>query len=598
MATQILVMFAMLVGGLAFFLYGMSAMSGGLEKMAGGKLEQTMNRVTSNDLSGFFLGAGITVAIQSSSAMTVMLVGLVNSGILEFSNTFSMIMGSNVGTTLTAWLLSLAGIGDGNFFITLLQPMTFAPILAFIGIAMRMMSKTEKKQNLGMIFIGFAILMYGMELMSDSMASVRTLDGFDTFLATLESPIVALLISTVFTGIIQSSAATIGIVQALALAGGITWEMAIPLVLGANIGTCVTALLSAVGTNKNAKRVVVMHFSVNVFGSLLCMVIMYIMKAFGISILNAEIAMVGVAVIHTMFNTFNTIILLPLKKILIKFCEKIIPDKEEKAHTVFLDERIFNNLPLAVSECKRLTCEMAEHAKDSVSKAIDVFRNYDTEAIEFIRSEESLIDKFEDKLGTYLVRLSNSELGETTSHQIARMLHSIGDFERIGDHALNICALAEEMHTKGINFSSQAMHELDVVTAAITEIVNMTVESFINDDVELASHVEPLEQVIDDLKKTLKSMHIQRLQNGECTIELGFVFTDLLTNYERISDHCSNVAVYTMQLHGELLDTTNIYAKSKALRPAFSLTITPNIKPNIKYSFLCKCYDSIKAPSF
>ena len=564
MATQILVMFAMLVGGLAFFLYGMSAMSGGLEKMAGGKLEQTMNRVTSNDLSGFFLGAGITVAIQSSSAMTVMLVGLVNSGILEFSNTFSMIMGSNVGTTLTAWLLSLAGIGDGNFFITLLQPMTFAPILAFIGIAMRMMSKTEKKQNLGMIFIGFAILMYGMELMSDSMASVRTLDGFDTFLATLESPIVALLISTVFTGIIQSSAATIGIVQALALAGGITWEMAIPLVLGANIGTCITALLSAVGTNKNAKRVVVMHFSVNVFGSLLCMVIMYIMKAFGISILNAEIAMVGVAVIHTMFNTFNTIILLPLKKILIKFCEKIIPDKEEKAHTVFLDERIFNNLPLAVSECKRLTCEMAEHAKDSVSKAIDVFRNYDTEAIEFIRSEESLIDKFEDKLGTYLVRLSNSELGETTSHQIARMLHSIGDFERIGDHALNICALAEEMHTKGINFSSQAMHELDVVTAAITEIVNMTVDSFINDDVELASHVEPLEQVIDDLKKTLKSMHIQRLQNGECTIELGFVFTDLLTNYERISDHCSNVAVYTMQLHGELLDTHKYLRKIKS----------------------------------
>ena len=564
MATQILVMFAMLVGGLAFFLYGMSAMSGGLEKMAGGKLEQTMNRVTSNDLSGFFLGAGITVAIQSSSAMTVMLVGLVNSGILEFSNTFSMIKGSNVGTTLTAWLLSLAGIGDGNFFITLLQPMTFAPILAFIGIAMRMMSKTEKKQNLGMIFIGFAILMYGMELMSDSMASVRTLDGFDTFLATLKSPIVALLISTVFTGIIQSSAATIGIVQALALAGGITWEMAIPLVLGANIGTCVTALLSAVGTNKNAKRVVVMHFSVNVFGSLLCMVIMYIMKAFGISILNAEIAMVGVAVIHTMFNTFNTIILLPLKKILIKFCEKIIPDKEEKAHTVFLDERIFNNLPLAVSECKRLTCEMAEHAKDSVSKAIDVFRNYDTEAIEFIRSEESLIDKFEDKLGTYLVRLSNSELGETTSHQIARMLHSIGDFERIGDHALNICALAEEMHTKGINFSSQAMHELDVVTDAITEIVNMTVDSFINDDVELASHVEPLEQVIDDLKKTLKSMHIQRLQNGECTIELGFVFTDLLTNYERISDHCSNVAVYTMQLHGELLDTHKYLRKIKS----------------------------------
>lgn len=555
MATQILVMTAMLLGGLAFFLFGMSAMSGGLEKMAGGKLERTMNKVTSNDFSGFLLGAGITVAIQSSSAMTVMLVGLVNSGILDFSNTFSMIMGSNVGTTLTAWLLSLAGIGDGNFFITLLQPMTFAPILAFFGIAIRMISKSEKKQQMGMIFIGFAILMYGMELMSDSMASVRTLDGFDTFLATLESPIVALIISTVFTGIIQSSAATIGIVQALALAGGITWEMAIPLVLGANIGTCVTALISAVGTNKNAKRVVVMHFSVNVFGSLLCMIIMYVLRGFGVSILNAEIAMVGVAVIHTLFNTLNTVILLPIKKLLIKFCEIVVPDKEEKAHTVFLDERIFNNIPLAVSECKRLTNEMAEHARDAIANSIDVFNNYNSETVEYIRAQETLMDKYEDKLGTYLVHLSNSELGETVSHQIARMLHSIGDFERMGDHALNICQLAEEMHEKGIKFSDDALKEISTVETAITEIVNMTVDSFIKDDDELSSHIEPLEQVIDNLKKQLKAKHIARLQKGECTIELGFIFTDLLTNFERISDHCSNVAVYTMQLKGEKLDT-------------------------------------------
>ena len=555
MATQILVMTAMLLGGLAFFLFGMSAMSGGLEKMAGGKLERTMNKVTSNDFSGFLLGAGITVAIQSSSAMTVMLVGLVNSGILDFSNTFSMIMGSNVGTTLTAWLLSLAGIGDGNFFITLLQPMTFAPILAFFGIAIRMISKSEKKQQMGMIFIGFAILMYGMELMSDSMASVRTLDGFDTFLATLESPIIALIISTVFTGIIQSSAATIGIVQALALAGGITWEMAIPLVLGANIGTCVTALISAVGTNKNAKRVVVMHFSVNVFGSLLCMIIMYVLRGFGVSILNAEIAMVGVAVIHTLFNTLNTVILLPIKKLLIKFCEIVVPDKEEKAHTVFLDERIFNNIPLAVSECKRLTNEMAEHARDAIANSIDVFNNYNAETVEYIRAQETLMDKYEDKLGTYLVHLSNSELGETVSHQIARMLHSIGDFERMGDHALNICQLAEEMHGKGIKFSADALKEISTVTSAITEILNMTVDSFIKDDGELASHIEPLEQVIDNLKKQLKAKHIARLQKGECTIELGFIFTDLLTNFERISDHCSNVAVYTMQLKGEKLDT-------------------------------------------
>lgn len=562
--TQILTMIAMLLGGLTFFLYGMSAMSGGLEQMAGGGLERTMKKVTSNDFLGFFLGAGITVAIQSSSAMTVMLVGLVNSGIMEFSNTFGMIMGSNVGTTLTAWLMSLMGLEDGNIFLTLLQPMTFAPILAFVGIILKMVSKSDKKQNLGMIFIGFAILMYGMELMSDSMASVRTLDGFDSFLASLKSPIVGLLISTAFTGVIQSSAATIGIVQALALSGGITYEMAIPLVLGANIGTCVTALISSVGTNKNAKRVVVMHFFVNVFGSVLCMIIMYVMRAFGVTILTAEIAMVGVAIVHTLFNTINTIILLPIKKLLIKFCEFVVPDKEEKTHTVFLDERIFHNTPLAVSECYRLSCEMAEIARKSIVKAINVIAHYDAATVQDIREKENLMDKYEDKLGTYLVRLSNNELGEATSHNIARMLHSIGDFERIGDHALNICKVAEEMHNKNISFSKDAMDELAVVTNAITEIMNMTVDSFITDDGETASHVEPLEQVIDKLKKELKEKHIVRLQNGECTIELGFIFTDLLSNYERISDHCSNVAVYTMQLPGNKLDTHKYLHKIKS----------------------------------
>lgn len=556
MTTQILTMTAMLLGGLAFFLYGMNIMSGGLETMAGGGLEKTMNKVAANDFLGFFLGAGITVAIQSSSAFTVMLIGLVNSGILHFGNTFGMIMGSNVGTTLTAWLLSLIGIGDGNFFITLLQPMTFAPILAFIGIIMRMMSNSDKKQNLGLIFIGFAILMYGMELMSDSMRDVRAIPGFDTFLATLKSPIAALLISTAFTGVIQSSAATIGIVQALALSGGITWQMAIPLVLGANIGTCVTALISSVGTNKNAKRVVVMHFSVNVFGSILCMIIMYVMKAFGIGILNAEIAMVGVAIVHTLFNTINTIALLPIKKLLIKFCMLVVPEKEEeKTHTVFLDERLFNNSPLAINECKRLCCEMAEHSRDSLVKSIDLIGNFDSETAEYIRLQETLTDKYEDKLGTYLVRLSNNELSENNSHSVARMLHSIGDFERISDHALNICKLAEEMHDKKISFSADALKELSVITDAVTEILNITVDSFINDNIEEAAHVEPLEQVIDKLKKQLKAMHISRLQNGDCTIELGFIFTDLLTNYERVSDHCSNIAVYTMQLPTDKLDT-------------------------------------------
>lgn len=552
--TGILTIVAMLLGGLTFFLYGMSVMSGGLEQMAGGKLERTMNKVASNDFASFFLGAGITVAIQSSSAFTVMLVGLVNSGIMDFSNTFGMIMGSNVGTTLTAWILSLTGVGEGNFFLTLLQPMTFAPILAFVGIVIRMISKSAKKQQLGLIFIGFAVLMFGMELMSDSMADVRRLEGFDTFLATLESPIIALLVSTVFTGVIQSSAATIGIVQALALTGVISWEMAIALVLGANIGTCVTALISSVGTNKNAKRVVVMHFFVNVFGSLLCMVILYVMRAFGVELLAAKCSMVDVAIIHTAFNFVNTIILLPIKKLLIKFCTVIVPDKEEKKHTVFLDERIFNNTPLAISECRRLTNEMAEHAKTSIKKSFALIDNYDAEIVKFIREQETITDKYEDKLGTYLVRISNGELNETTSHSVARMLHSIGDFERIGDHALNIAKLAEEMHEKGITFSDDALKELSVMTAAVDEIIDISFDSFVNDDIELSTKVEPLEQVIDKLKDTLKVKHVKRLQAGGCTIELGFIFSDLLANYERVSDHCSNIAVYTMQLPSDKLD--------------------------------------------
>ncbi len=564
MATQILTMFAMLVGGLAFFMYGMNIMSTGLEQMAGGGLERAMKKVTSNDFLGFFLGAGITVAIQSSSAMTVMLVGLVNSGIVEFGNTFGMIMGSNVGTTLTAWILSLTGISEGNFWLTLLQPMTFAPILAFIGIVLRMISKSEKKHNLGIIFIGFAVLMFGMDLMSDSMKSVRTIPGFDVFLASLTSPIIALLVSSVFTGVIQSSAATIGIVQALALSGGITWQMAIPLVLGANIGTCVTALISSVGTNKNAKRVVIMHFFVNVFGSSLCMIIMYILKAVGFGLLSVEISMVGVAIVHTLFNVVTTIVLFPIKKLLIGFCAKIVPDgKEEKQHTVFLDERIFYNTPLAINECRRLSNEMATHTHTAIMMALELIDNYDETQAQKVREIETLTDKYEDKLGTYLVRLSSNNLSEEDSHHVSRMLHSLSDFERMGDHALNLCGTALEIKEKGIIFSTEAKRELGVMIAALKEIMDITVDSFINDNYESAAHVEPIEQVIDKLKDDLKARHIDRLQKGECTVQLGFVFADLLTNIERVSDHCSNVAVYTIQQDSPKLDAHKYLRKVK-----------------------------------
>ncbi len=562
-STTILLMVAELFGGLAFFLYGMSMLSGGLENLTGGTLEQTLKKVTRNPFLSFFLGAGITIAIQSSSAMTVMLVGLVNSGIVDFCDTFGVVMGSNVGTTLTAWLLSLAGIGGDNFFLTLLKPMTFAPLLAFIGILFRMISKEEKKKNIGLIFIGFAILMTGMDFMSNSMNSVQEMKGFQSLLTAFSSPIVALLISILFTGIIQSSAATIGIVQALALTGAITYEMAIPLVLGANIGTCITAFLSSFGTNKNAKRVVALHIYVNVLGSVVCMIILYILKATGASILSMTVSMFGVAIIHTLFNLVNTIVLIPFKKAIYKLCELTVKGDNDKTHTVFLDERLFNNTALAVSECHRLTNEMAEHARDSLTKAIGLISSYKAETAQYIRENEELIDKYEDKLGTYLVRLSNNELSENLSHSIARMLHSIGDFERIGDHALNICKVAEEMHNKNIHFSDEAKKEIAVITNAVTEILNMTVDSFINDDIELASHVEPLEQVIDTLNKKLKARHVARLQSGECTIELGFVFTDLLTNYERVSDHCSNVAVYTMQLPSDKLDAHKYLAKIK-----------------------------------
>ncbi len=552
-STDILSMLALLLGGLTFFLFGMSVMSGGLEQMAGGGLERTLKKVGKNDFLGFSVGAGITVAIQSSSAMTVMLVGLVNSGILAFSDTFGMIMGSHVGTTLTAWILTLNANTGSNFFMVLLKPMTFAPILAFFGIAMRMLAKDTKKQKLGDIFIGFAVLMVGMNMMSESMADVKQYSNILTVFSS--SPLLAFIVSTVFTGIIQSSAATVAIVQALALSVGMDYRAAIPLVIGANIGTCMTALISSIGTSRNAKRVVAMHIYTNAIGGVVCMAVMYIVMAFGGgTVLNSSISIFGVAMVHSLFNILNTIAFVPFKKPMLKLCEKTVKKTEDKTHTVFLDERLFNNTPLAISECFRLCVEMAELSRTTITRAIDLIYNYDEKTAELIATNESLIDTYEDKLGTYLVRLSNNPLSSEDSHSIGRMLHSIGDFERIGDHALNICKVAEEMHNKKITFSKDGTNELRTITNAILEILNLSVDSFGENNAEVASHVEPLEQVIDKLQDELKARHVDRLQKGECTIEMGFVFTDLLSNYERVSDHCSNIAVYTIQLHSKKLN--------------------------------------------
>ena len=551
-STDILSMLALLLGGLTFFLFGMSVMSGGLEQMAGGGLERTLKKVGKNDFLGFALGTGITVAIQSSSAMTVMLVGLVNSGILAFSDTFGMIMGSHVGTTLTAWILTLNANTGNNFFMMLLKPMIFAPILAFAGIAMRMFSKNTKKQKLGDIFIGFAVLMVGMNMMSESMADIKKYSDFLILFS--NSPIIAFLISTAFTGIIQSSAATVAIVQAIVLSVGMDYAAAIPLVIGANIGTCMTAIISSIGTNKNAKRVVAMHVYTNAIGGAVCMVLLYGVMAFSPDILKYPISIFGVAIVHSLFNILNTVAFVPFKKPMIKLCEKTVSKSSEKEHTVFLDERLFYNTPLAISECKRLTVEMAELTKNSVFEALSLFKNYEESLAEKIESDESIVDKYEDRLGTYLVKLSVNSLIAEDSHYVARMLHSIGDFERISDHALNLRNLAREIRDKKIVFSPDAQKEIDNISNALVEILNITFDSFIVDDAQAAMHVEPLEQVIDKLKNKLKASHIDRLQRGECTTQLGFVFSDLLTNYERIADHCSNLAVFTMQLGSEKLD--------------------------------------------
>ncbi len=566
-SVDILTMLAGLAGGLAFFLYGMNVMSSGLEKMAGGKLEQTLRKVTSKYFLSFLLGAGITIAIQSSSAMTVMLVGLVNSGIMQFGQTFGLIMGSNLGTTLTSWLLSLAGVGsDGNVFLMLLKPIVFSPFLALIGIALRMFSKKEKHHDVGVILVGFAILIMGMDMMSNAVGIIEEKGGLEVFLTMFSNPIVAVIVSTVFTGIIQSSAATVGIVQALALTGSITFEMAIPLVLGANIGTCVTALIASIGTDKNAKRVSAIHTYVNVIGTVIFMIGLGIVNVVLPGVASGPITMFGVALVHTIFNAANTIILTPFSKYIIKLACITIPDKSQSVTTkkVLLDELLLNTPSVAVAECKRLVTEMADTTKASIKSSIELISNYDEGQAELIRENEERIDRYEDKLGTYLVKLSGIDLTDTDSHEVGRLLHGIGDFERISDHAVNILEAAGEIRDKNIVFSDDAYEEINLMAQAVNEILDITVKSFSDNDVVLATEVEPLEQVIDELKDSLKQRHVARLQEGRCTIELGFVFSDLLTNFERVSDHCSNIAVYTIQRNASKQDAHKYLKKLRA----------------------------------
>lgn len=544
-----------LLGGLAFFLYGMTVMSTGLEKMAGGRLEKTLKKMTSNPFKSLALGAGITIAIQSSSAMTVMLVGLVNSGIMQLEQTVGVIFGSNIGTTLTAWILSLAGIEGDNIWIKMLKPESFSPVVALIGIVLIMISKNDRKKDLGSIFIGFSVLMFGMTLMGDAVEPLAESPAFSKILVAFQNPLLGVLVGAVFTGVIQSSAASIGILQALSATGSITYSMAIPIVMGQNIGTCVTSLLSSIGVNKNAKRVAAVHVFFNLIGTVVCLALYYPLDLIFQFTFTEEVASpVGIAFCHSVFNIVTTVLLLPFSKYLVKLAALTVRDKNEKDKYSFLDERLLNTPSFALSECDNLTVEMAHVAKQTFLNSVRLVYNAEENGTlneklaGQITSDEKQLDRYEDKLGSFLVKLSSRELSDSDSREISKLLHTIGDFERIGDHGVNLLGVAREIADKGISFSPQAKEELKVLGAALAEIITITITAFEENNLNLAKDVEPLEQVVDQLTTQIKSNHIERLQTGDCTIEMGFVLSDLLNNFERVSDHCSNIAVAMIEV--------------------------------------------------
>ena len=544
-----------LCGGLAFFLYGMTTMSKSLEKMAGGKLERLLKRMTSNPFKSLLLGAGITIAIQSSSAMTVMLVGLVNSGVMELGQTIGVIMGSNIGTTLTAWILSLTGIESESVFVNLLKPENFSPVIALIGIILIMGSKKQKRRDIGRIMVGFAILMYGMELMKNAVSPLADMPEFSSLLTAFNNPLLGVLVGAVFTGVIQSSAASVGILQALALTGSITYGMAIPIIMGQNIGTCVTALLSAIGVNRNAKRVAVIHISFNVIGTVVGLILFYGGNLlFHFPFMNAAVGAVGIAFCHTVFNVFTTLLLLPFSRQLEKLARRAISDETRSEQFAFLDPLLLRTPGVAISECVSMTNQMGAVAHENLLDAVRQLSDYQEARETLITENEDKLDIYEDRLGDYLVKISQHGVSMSDIRTVSRLLHAIGDFERIGDHALNLQESARELHEKDLHFSDAAKEELEVLLTALNDIMALAFDSFAANDPMAAREVEPLEETIDQLIEEIKVRHVHRLQTGECTIQLGFVLNDLLTNFERVSDHCSNIAVCVIESQADDLD--------------------------------------------
>lgn len=548
-----------MLGGLALFLYGMHAMGEGLSKVSGGRLEKILEKLTSNPLKAVTLGAIVTAVIQSSSATTVMVVGFVNSGIMKLSQAVGIIMGANIGTTITSWILSLSGIESSNFFINLLKPSAFAPVLTLIGVAFIMFSKKEKRKDVGMILVGFGILMVGMETMSNAVKPLANVPEFTNLFMMFSNPVLGMIVGAVLTAVIQSSSASVGILQALCATGAVRYSAALPIIMGQNIGTCITAIISSIGANKNAKRAALVHLYFNLIGTIVFMAGFYVINAFiHFSFLETTAGAAGIAVIHTIFNVFATLLLLPFTKLLEKLAYLTIREDESEKENMMevddfkvLDVRFLDSPAFAINQCKNLTIKMAELSKKALFMAMDLLNEYDEEKAAKVEKYESRIDRYEDEIGSYLVKLSAKNILEKDSHTLSMLLHLIGDFERISDHAVNIMEAAKEMYEKDLSFSEKAVEELKVFTRAVKDIVNISLQVFEDEDKELAITVEPLEEVIDYLNEKLKKRHIERLREGECTIELGFIFSEIKTNYERVADHCSNIALCLIQFNSE-----------------------------------------------
>lgn len=568
--------FLEMIGGLCLFLFGMNIMGKALERRAGGKLHTVLSKMTTNKMAGFLTGCGVTAVIQSSSATTVMVVGFVNSGIMTLRQAVNVIMGANVGTTITGWILSLGGIDGNSTWVRLLKPTAFTPVLALIGIIFYMFLKKETKKDTGMILLGFATLMFGMETMTNAVSGLGDIPAFRELFIMFQHPVLGLLAGALLTAVIQSSSASVGILQALAATGAVTYGAAIPIVMGDAIGTCITAMLSGVGAKREAKRAAVVHLSFNVIGAVFWLIIYSIIRAvFSPAVLDQSASLVGIAVVNTAFKVASTVLLLPLSSVLEKIAQKIVPDAKVEEKSIRLDERLLATPPLAIKQSHVIALEMAGRAFDSIKNALSSVISYSTETAVKIRTNEMECDEYEDMLGTYLVKIGSKKLGERESEETTALLKMIGDLERISDHAVNIVESAEELRDKRITLTEEALREYEVIASAVCEVSELSYRAFAENDLNAAEMVEPLEQVINGLKERLRTRHILRMQEGKCTVEAGFVWSDLLTNFERVSDHCSNIAGCVLDSKQHNLDlhrSLNQYRKtSKEFKDLYEL---------------------------